>query len=388
MAAAKGNQTLGSLGFLHHRSPSIPAHIAHHLAMMVVLPTMFWASPAWWTGTPMVTAPLSTTYNAIARWITGLPLNTRISNLLTLAQLPPLKAYLDYLSLQYTIRLHFLPSHHVLDPPRATPKISPSLPGLHHQYNLSKQLVMGKLENRTSISSAEGVPITPSPNPDKTTRPQKLHEQWLESQENHTIIIYTDGSKLDNGSTGCGWAIYHCGDQHLYRLGEGSCHLGSQAKVYDAELHVVQEAVSTLLTTTAPRGTVIICIDNQAAMATLNFNKHNHEYARRALDSIEDLRTLGWQISITWCPSHCNIRGNERADTLAKQGAGRSVLYRFALTTKTWILMQARAQLMEPWKTQLPLSTPSFTFPKHLPEVEWADTRALWRVFLLEYMDR
>ena len=240
---------------------------------------------------------------------------------------------------------------------------------------------MGKLENRTSISSAEEVPITPSPNPDKTTRLQKLHEQWLESQENHTIIIYTDGSKLDNGSTGYGWAIYHCGDQHLYRLDEGSCHLGSQAEVYDAELHAVQEAVSTLLTTTAPRGTVFICIDNQAAMATLNFNKHNHEYARRALNSIKDLRTLGWQISITWCPSHCNIRGNKRADTLAKQGAGSSVPYRFALTTKTWLPVQARAQFMERWKTQLPLSMPSFTFPKHLQEVEWANTRALWWVF-------
>jgi len=36
---------------------------------------------------------------------------------------------------------------------------------------------------------------------------------------------------------------------------------------------------------------------------------------------------------------------------------------------------------MERWKTQLPLSTPSFTFPKHLQEVEWANTQALWWVF-------
>jgi len=43
--------------------------------------------------------------------------------------------------------------------------------------------------------------------------------------------------------------------------------------------------------------------------------------------------------------------------------------------------VQARAQFIERWKTQLPLSTPSFTFPKHLQEVEWADTRALWWVF-------
>ena len=136
--------------------------------------------------------------------------------------------------------------------------------------------------------------------------------------------------------------------------------------MYNVELNAVQEAVSTLLTTTAPWGTVIICIDNQAAIATLNFNKHNHEYTQWALDSIEDLCTLGWQISITWCPSHCNIRGNERADTLAKQGVGSSVPCSFTLTTKTWLLVQARAQFIEQWKTQLPLSSPSFTFPKHL----------------------
>jgi len=91
----------------------------------------------------------------------------------------------------------------------------PNLLGLYRLYNLSKLLLMGKLKNRTSTSTAEGVLIIPSPNPDKTTQPQQAHKQWLETQENHTIIICTDGSKLYNGSTGCGWAIYYCGDQHL-----------------------------------------------------------------------------------------------------------------------------------------------------------------------------
>jgi len=61
---------------------------------------------------------------------------------------------------------------------------------------------------------------------------------------------------------------------------EGSCHLGNQAEVYDAELHTIQEAVTYLLTTTAPRATAIICMDNRVALETLQFNKHNHEYAR------------------------------------------------------------------------------------------------------------
>ena len=218
MAMAKGNKTLGSLGFLRHQSHGIPTHIAHHLAMTVILPTMFWASPAWWTGTPMITAALNTTYNAIARWITGLPLNTRTSNLITLTQLPPLEAYLDYLSLWYAIRLHFLPSHHTLGPPRAAQNMPPNLPGLHRLYHLTKHLVMGKLEDRTSTSTVEGVPIIPSRSPDKTTQPQQAHEQWLETQENPTIIIYMDSSKLDNGSTRYRCAIYHNGDQYLYWL--------------------------------------------------------------------------------------------------------------------------------------------------------------------------
>jgi len=76
MAASQGNQVLGSFNFLRHRPQGIPAHVAHHLAFTAILPVMFWASPAWWSGTPMVTSTLKRTYNAIARWITGLPYNT------------------------------------------------------------------------------------------------------------------------------------------------------------------------------------------------------------------------------------------------------------------------------------------------------------------------
>jgi len=95
----------------------------------------------------MIIAILNTIYNLIAHWITGLPLNTRTSNPITLTQLPILESYLDYMSLRYAIRLHFLPSHHALSTPQAAENTSPNLPGLLCLYNLSKHLVMGKLEN-------------------------------------------------------------------------------------------------------------------------------------------------------------------------------------------------------------------------------------------------
>jgi len=171
MAPARGHKILGSLSFLRHRSRGIPAHIAHHLAMTAILPAMFWASPAWWTDMPAVSATLSVTYNAIARWITGLPLSTRTTNLITLAHLPPMAVYLDYLSLRYAIRLHFLNTYHALGPPRSQPNTHSNLPGLHHLHNLSKHLVQGKLEDRTATSTVPGVAKTTSPNPDKTTWP-------------------------------------------------------------------------------------------------------------------------------------------------------------------------------------------------------------------------
>jgi ribonuclease HI len=222
----------------------------------------------------------------------------------------------------------------------------------------------------------------PSPNPDKTTQPRHLHENWIRKLPDHTIVIYTDGSKLANGAVGCGWAIYHCGDQQLHRLTEGNCHLGHRAEVYDAELHAVQEAVNILLTTTnMPRTKVFICIDNQAAINTLQLNRSNHEYARRTLQIIDTLQLLGWSICTIWCPSHCDIRGNERADTLAKRGASLTNPCHFTTTTKSWLLAQARAEFIRRWRVELPLSTPSFKFPDHLRNIDWEETRAVWRVF-------
>jgi len=82
-----------------------------------------------------------------------------------------------------------------------------------------------------------------------------------------------------------------------------------------------------------------------------------------------------------WCPFHFGRCGNERAYTLVKLGASSTTPCQFALTTKTSLQTQACAEFLRRWKTELPLSKPSFKFTDHLHNVDWADTRALWRVF-------
>ena len=190
---------------------------------------------------------------------------------------------------------------------------------------------------------------TTSPNPDKTTRPQPLHEEWIRTLPAQTIVIYTNGSKLENGMVGCGWAIYHCRNRQLCLLEDGHCHFGNRAKVYDAELHAVQVAVTALLTAAASRASVYVCIDNQATTDTLQFSESNHEYARRALEVLDSLQRLGWHVSTVWFPSHCNIRGNERADSLAKAWVSSTIPCCFALTTKAWLFAQVWTSFLKRW---------------------------------------
>jgi hypothetical protein len=47
-AAPKGLQAMGALGFLRRHDWSVPAYVAHHLALVAVMPKMLWGSPIWW----------------------------------------------------------------------------------------------------------------------------------------------------------------------------------------------------------------------------------------------------------------------------------------------------------------------------------------------------
>jgi len=81
-----------------------------------------------------------------------------------------MEAYLDYLSLQFAIQLHSLSVHHVLGQLHLDQTTHQNHAGLHRLYALSKHLIMGKLEDRTTTSTADGIPKITSHNPDKTTR--------------------------------------------------------------------------------------------------------------------------------------------------------------------------------------------------------------------------
>jgi ribonuclease HI len=369
-AASKGLQALGSMGFLRGSKWSVPAYIAHHLIFAAVFPQMLWASPIWWNGRSNVLESIRMTYHAAARWITGLPMSTSIVKLLTVAQLPPLRAYLDYLTLRYAIRLRFLPASHVLapdavysgNPPR------PDYPNRLRLSQLTRALAAGGVMEERFYHVDGAIPSARSPHPDKETDPTGIHSKWITTLPNLKMLLYTDGSKFEDGRTTSGWVAYCVGDRVARKVASGRCHLRSRAEVYDVELHAIQEALTALRDSidTMP-GMAYVCVDNQSALKTLATDTSATQFSRAAVRAATDLSHAGWTIHSIWTPAHVSITGNEAADAEAKSGAAATASpCMHARATKTWMLAESKRQLRSKWPQELPDARPGLRFQAHL----------------------
>jgi ribonuclease HI len=382
MAASNGMQALSSMRYLRKSSWGIPSKIAHHLTFAAILPRMLWASPTWWNQKSTVLDALKLTYNVIARWITGLPRNTRNTKLLQAAHLPPLNLYLDYLSSRYAVRTLFLPNTHFLtlnDPPVINNK-SITTPGRHFLGALISNINIHPLEDRKTPNTGQILQLNPI-HITKNDSEKDIHQQWIKSLPHKSLVIYTDGSKMQDGNTGAGWVIHIKATTKLHQIAQGYCNIGTRSEVYDAELHAVEESLEAVKTLDLDQPThrqIFIMVDNQAAIDCLMDNKSNSQYARIAIQHKSKLEILGWEIKTGWVPSHTGIEGNEIADKLAKLGATHNIKCRHTTTTKTWMMAETRRIFFRSWSMALPNPyQPSFKYPTELANLKWKTSKAL-----------
>jgi ribonuclease HI len=128
----------------------------------------------------------------------------------------------------------------------------------------------------------------------------------------------------------------------ISQLGQGSCHLGIQSEVFDAELHTIAEGLEDLNQIEIAPTNIYICVDNQAVVDTLYENRENSEPARHAIKQA-NLLMKGWDIQVIWTPAHLGIPGNELTDKLAKSGSDlANQLCKHSCTTRTWLYQNAR----------------------------------------------
>ena len=94
-----------------------------------------------------------------------------------------------------------------------------------------------------------------------------LQRVWLDNEvvEDPAIVLYTDGSKMEGGITGAGWAACH-GDTVI---AEESTYLGVQSSVFQAEVTAIERALRWVMSTCDDGTDVMIYSDSQAAISAI-----------------------------------------------------------------------------------------------------------------------
>jgi ribonuclease HI len=125
-------------------------------------------------------------------------------------------------------------------------------------------------------------------------------------------LIYTDGSKAHEIVTAA-FTIPSLDIDIKYRLCNGS-------SIYAAELTAIKEAVTWIINTENNKNCQYVILSD--SLSVLTSIKKNKSDSRPNLfnELMVQLNRLECnQIKMVWIPSHVDIRGNERADKLAKE---------------------------------------------------------------------
>ena len=137
------------------------------------------------------------------------------------------------------------------------------------------------------------------------------------------IHVYTDGSAFKGTiNAGLGARIEYLDGS----LEEIAMPCGTLCSNFDAEAHAMKSAIDSIKSTFDMNpnlaANVVIFTDSKSVLECLNNNSVPTSAIRDLMKSIHTFsKKYGNEISLQWIPSHCNIKGNESADKLAKEGA-------------------------------------------------------------------
>jgi ribonuclease HI len=171
------------------------------------------------------------------------------------------------------------------------------------------------------------------------------------------LIVYSDGSLINKSSftrTGASAVLYHQNAEVKYaQLG-----LGGRAEVYDGELAGLMIGAREALRYQKDNPTIKhlhFFANNSSAIRGI-FNPNNkagqhytHRFHRKLCKFLDQNHNN--RLTISWCPSHSDIKGNERADKLAKEA---TTLARDApiSTSRSNALRRAKLVSARTWRKQ------------------------------------
>ena len=168
---------------------------------------------------------------------------------------------------------------------------------------------------------------------------------YINTRWNGYHTIFTDGSVSDDKSVGIGVYI------PVINL-KFSARLPYHMSICTAETLAIIKALKVIMENEWEK--VIICADSRSALERIsNINlsyklDHHTIYCKQIL---AQLQSQGRTIEFIWIPSHTNIDGNEKADTLAVEGANLEIISPLKCNF-TEFIPQIKVNIRQKWQTK------------------------------------
>ena len=380
IAAAKGENAVNALLMLANTIRGLSHAFLRRLYLACIIPKILYACPTWWNDTKCQAKALEKVQRKALVLICAAFKTTPTHALEVEASIPPLQLQAQLSRRRCAIRLNKLPTSNAILQrlPNAwrdnqPPSFPPPIP-----TNTRRRKAKTTLSKIASFTNHDHERINPFSSPpwlrslslfpnrmmtkpcDKSTDPVTARDNHLNLSNDlklnpRALCIYTDGSKLNNSGffrVGAAAVAYHHGNE----ITNSKIGLGGHAEVFDAEMAAIAKAatLATNLIEELPNiNQILIFSDSAAAIRaivdpkpssaqffTLNF----HNQIRPILETHPDL-----SITIAWCPSHCGIPGNERADSLAKEATSLGCQIPFS-TTRSNAKRRAKSAIIKLWQ--------------------------------------
>ena len=144
--------------------------------------------------------------------------------------------------------------------------------------------------------------------------------------------LYTDGSVTDDGVGAAAWCSEHRITEALPKI----------TSIYSAEIRAIELAITIIEQLTQTY--FVIHSDSSSALASLQQLIPKNPFVRKIKHDIYRLASNNKIVCFNWVPAHVGIRGNEKADQLAKEATKKIPTFRPVVYTDMFSLIHKNIQ--------------------------------------------